>query len=454
VSDRLTALDSSFLDIESPTAHMHVGWGALFAPPDDRPAPTFEEIRHHIAGRMHRAPRYRQRVEHVPFGIGNPVWVDDAGFSVARHVRRTAERDFGAAVDEAMSTPLDPSRPLWELRVADDLPGGRIGIIGRAHHCMVDGLAAVELMSLLLDPTPDPPAPALEGWHPSPRAGPLALAAGGVLGRLGTGLELWRSNLETLSSPRRMMALPARALRAGRALLRSASPARGACALNRPLSPHRHLAFARRPLEDLRRIKGRFDATVNDVVLAAAASGVRGALDGRSEPAAPLKAMVPVSVRAEGSTKDLGNRISFVFLDLPCDEPDAVRRLESVKAQMDRSKRTGEPQGGDDLLRALEYAPRTVQRAVSRAVSSSWTFNLTVSNIPGPRMALYMLGCELEAAHPVVPLSEGHGVSIGMTTVGDDACFGVYGDPDCMPDADIVARGIEDSIDELAVASR
>ncbi|MEJ7716416.1 MAG: wax ester/triacylglycerol synthase domain-containing protein [Thermoleophilaceae bacterium] len=237
MSDRLTALDSSFLEIESPTAHMHVGWGALFAPPEDRPRPTFEEIRHHIAGRMHRAPRYRQRVEHVPFGIGNPVWVDDPGFSVSRHVTRTAERDFGAAVDEAMSTPLDPDRPLWEIRVADNLPDGRTGIIGRVHHCMVDGLAAVELMSLLLDPTPDPPAPTLEGWRPAARAGPLALAAGGVLGRLGGGLELWRSNLETLSSPRRMVALPGRALRAGRALLRSASPARGACALNRPLSP-------------------------------------------------------------------------------------------------------------------------------------------------------------------------------------------------------------------------
>ncbi len=161
--------------------------------------------------------------------------------------------------------------------------------------------------------------------------------------------------------------------------------------------------------------------------------------------------MVPVNVRGDTGGGELGNRISFLFVDLPCDEPDPVRRMERVRSSMGRRKSGGEGEGADGLLRALEYAPRTVQRVASHLVASPRAYNLTVSNIPGPRIPLYMLGCELETAHPVVPLPEGHGVSIGMTTVKDTACFGVYGDPESLPDVEVIASGIQSSIDELLV---
>ncbi|MEA2190983.1 MAG: diacylglycerol O-acyltransferase / wax synthase, partial [Solirubrobacteraceae bacterium] len=168
---RLSALDAAFLAIESEQAPMHVGWAALFGAPADGPAPSFEAIRDHIEGRLHRAPRYRQRLEHVPLGLDDPVWVDDAGFDIALHVRRCEHGDFGRLVDEVMSAPLRHDRALWELWIADALDDGRIGVVGKAHHCLVDGLAAVELMALLLDPSPDPdpePAPAAfdGGWLP------------------------------------------------------------------------------------------------------------------------------------------------------------------------------------------------------------------------------------------------------------------------------------------------
>ncbi|MDP8967811.1 MAG: wax ester/triacylglycerol synthase family O-acyltransferase, partial [Actinomycetota bacterium] len=154
---RLSALDAAFLSLESADAPMHVGWAALFDPPAAAPPPRFEQIRAHIESRLGRAPRYRQRLAHVPLGLGDPVWVDDGAFDIGDHVLRAGDRDFERLVDDVLSAPLRHGRPLWELWIADDLPDGRIGVVGKAHHCLVDGLAAVELMALLLDVQPAPP---------------------------------------------------------------------------------------------------------------------------------------------------------------------------------------------------------------------------------------------------------------------------------------------------------
>jgi WS/DGAT/MGAT family acyltransferase len=209
------------------------------------------------------------------------------------------------------------------------------------------------------------------------------------------------------------------------------------------------VASARRPFADLRTIKTRHRASVNDVVLAAAAGGVRRLLLRRGETPTRLKTMVPVSVRGDGEAGELGNRISFVFVELPCDEPDPVRRLAQVKTAMGERKDAGEPEAAQLVLDAIAYAPRTVQRVVSRAAASARAFNLVVSNIPGPPVPLYMLGCRLEEVYPVVPLADEHAVSIGLTTVDDQAFFGVYADREALPDADELASAIAESVDEL-----
>jgi diacylglycerol O-acyltransferase / wax synthase len=188
---------------------------------------------------------------------------------------------------------------------------------------------------------------------------------------------------------------------------------------------------------------------VNDVLLAAAAGGVRRLMQRRGETPTALKTMVPVSVRDEDGAGELGNRISFVFVELPCDEPDPVRRLERVKLAMGERKGGGEPEAAQAMLDAIAYAPRTVQRAVSRAAASARAFNLVVSNIPGPPVPLYMLGCRLEEVYPVVPLADEHAVSIGLTTVDDQAFFGVYADRESLPDADELAVAIAECVDEL-----
>jgi diacylglycerol O-acyltransferase / wax synthase len=446
---RLSTLDASFLEVENARAHMHVGWAALFAPPRGRPRPTFEELRDHVAGRMSRAPRYRQKLAPVPLGVNDPVWVDDEDFDIRRHVRRSTATDLGEATDEIMSAQLDRDRPLWELWIADRLADGRIGAIGKAHHAMVDGLAAVELATLLLDPTQEPPPPDSDGWRPQPRPGALSLLADGVLDRGAQALEVASWPLQLARRPDRLASLPGDGARGLRALLDSLRPAPSETWLNEPISPRRHLARAHASLSDLRRIKQLFGATVNDVVLAVASGGVRRFAERRGATPVRLKAMVPVSVRAERGASELGNRISFVFVDLPCDEPDPLRRLITVKEEVGERKRSGEPEGADGVLKALGYAPRTVRKVLSRVVTSPRTFNLVVSNIPGPREPVYMLGCELEEVYPVVPLADRHALSIGLTTIKDQAFFGVYADERSLPDADVLARCLEESVDEL-----
>jgi WS/DGAT/MGAT family acyltransferase len=250
--------------------------------------------------------------------------------------------------------------------------------------------------------------------------------------------------LDVARSPGAGIATAARVARAARSSLRRAP----ATQFNAPNTSRRHLGRARRALDELREVKNAYGATVNDVLLAAAAGGLRRVLMARDEEPAPLKAMVPVSVRDDEGGK-FGNRISFVFVDLPCDEPEPERRLEVIKEAMDRRKAGGEPQGGDVLLSALQYAPRPLQHIAAHLVASPRTFNLVVSNIPGPSMPLYMRGCRLEEAYPVVPLAENHGVSIGMTTVAGEACFGIYADAQTVPDADLLAAAIAESVDEL-----
>jgi WS/DGAT/MGAT family acyltransferase len=428
---------------------MHVGWAALFSPPRGGPAPGFDELRTHIESRLSRAPRYRQKLAEIPWGANDPVWIDDEQFDLTRHVIRTTNPEWGELVDEVMSAPLERSRPLWEVWIADRLPDGRIGVIGKAHHCMVDGLAAVELAALLLDETPEAPDPGPQTWRAEKAPGGVRLLLEGVVGRLGEVSELARLPTQFLVHPRRVLGLASQGLEVIRAAVSSAEPATSSMVFNDPSSPRRHLATVQRPLEDLKRIKRRFDATINDVVLAVASGGVRSFLIGQGEPLVRPKAMVPVSVRGTSKASGLGNQISFIFVGLPCDEPDPVRRLRNVRGTMSDRKRRGEPEGAGSMLKLLGYAPHTLQHAISRLMASRRTFNLTVSNIPGPREPLYMLGCELEEVYPVVPIPDDHAVSIGLTTIKDQAFFGVYSDCKSLPDADLLARGIGESIDEL-----
>ena len=449
MSGRLSALDDSFLAVENASAHMHVGWAASFGRPAEGRAPRFEDLRDHIASRLCRAPRYRQRIASVPFGLNAPTWVDDERFDVKRHVLPSNATRLRDLADSCMSTQLRRDRPLWQICIADRLEDGRIGVVGKAHHAMVDGIAAVELSSLLLDPSADPPPAESDHWLPGSTPGAARRLLGGAI-------DLVREQASLAKLPARLVRSPGRI---GELLIEPARRARDALAesmrqsvprepVNQPITGARHLAWFSRPLEDLKRVGRPMGASVNDVLLAASAGGMRSFMRSHDRDPVPLKTMVPVNVR-DGEKSELGNRISFVFVDIPCDEPDPIRRLQSVRLEMAERKEAGIPEGGDAVMAAVKYLPRPAQHAITRTIASPKTFNLTVSNIPGPQEPMYMLGCELEAAYPVVPIADKHAVSIGMTTIGDRACFGLYAASEELPDSDQLAAAMNSSIDEL-----
>jgi diacylglycerol O-acyltransferase len=445
-ADRLSALDTSFLAVESASAHMHVGWAALLDPPEGRPVPSFEELRDHVARRLHRAPRFRQRLATVPLGLARPVWVDDDCFDIAHHVRRSPTADLHELTAMVMSTPLSRERPLWEIWIAAGVRGGRLGLVGKAHHCMVDGLAAVDLAALLLDAELEPPDEEPEPWEPRPAPPPAALLAEGVIARAAEQLRLAAGSARLAASPGRLVS---GARQAGQALAHSLARTAPVPPLNEPLSPYRHLGTLARSLDEVREVKRAFGVTVNDVLLAAAAGGVRTYLQQRGERPVRLKAMVPVNVRPKGAAAELGNRIAFLFVELPCEEPAPLTRLTEIHRVTRERKEAGEPAGAEAVLELASYAPSAVQRALSRVVASPRTFNVVVSNIPGPTAQLYMLRCPLREAYPVVPLADHHALSIGFTTVAGGAYFGVYAERDLIPDPDRVAAHIGEALDEL-----
>ncbi len=445
-SARLSALDASFLAVETPNAHMHVGWVAVFSAPHGVQPPGFASVRAHIQRRLSLAPRYRQKLAPVPLGVHAPEWIDDPAFSVDRHVF-WAPGPLHDLVDEVLSMPLRRDRPLWEMWICENQRERQFAIVGKAHHCMVDGLAAVELGSLLLDQTRRPAAPDPDDWRPARPPSAEGLLARGLRDMLGMQLGLLRGPLRAAASPAgAVRETTASAVRVTRALTHSLRGA-PASVLNTPLSPLRRLAWSERPLADLRFVKGTYGTTVNDVVLAAVAGGIRAYLIRRGERPGALKAMVPVSVRGAGDV--LGNHISFMFAELPCDRADPLDRLYGVHATMSARKRAGEPEGADLALRAAEHTPGVVQHAISRMIASPRTFNLAVSNIPGPAQPMYMLGCKLQATYPVVPLAERHAVSVGVTTIGERACFGVYADREALPDASVLADDLDRALSEL-----
>jgi diacylglycerol O-acyltransferase len=444
---RLSALDASFLAVEGPSAHMHVGWAATFAPPADGPRPDFETLFEHIAGRLGRAPRVRQRIAPDALGLNAPLWIDAEDFDPADHIHRSAAEDLPQLADAVLSEPLRRDRPLWEFWIADRLRDGRIGLVGKAHHCMVDGLAAVELGTLLLDPEPhvEPPAEDAHHWFPAPTPHALELLARGAWDRTREPAGLLRHPLALARSP---LAIPAFGLRTARALAGAVLPVAPSSPLNEAGSPDRHLATARRPLDELRAIKNAHGVTVNDVLLAAVTGALRRRAHRAEERPRDLKAMVPVSVRADDGGQ-FGNRITFMFVELPATVADPLVRLQLIGEATSARKESGVPEEADSALKTLSYAPQTVQRAAAHALASPRVYNLVVSNIPGPRMPMYMCGCRLHDAYPVVPLSARHALSVGMTTIGDHACFGLCADPETLPDSDALARDLDAALDEL-----
>jgi WS/DGAT/MGAT family acyltransferase len=436
----LSSLDSSFLRVETPTAHMHVGWLSHLDLPEGHDRLDARRLVSNIEARLHRAPRFRQRVVESPLGLGEPEWIDDPGFRVERHVRVVEATPIGrhalsALADEFLSTPLPRDRPLWSLLVLPRVGPDGAAIVGKVHHAMVDGIAAVELGMLLFDLEPDPVPEVPPPW--TPRAAPptAVRALGAIAHDAGLRARAAGSVVRMGSSPRDGLRAADAGRRAAVSLAGDALRPAAASFLNPVITPARTLVTQTMPMEEISTIKSAQRVKLNDVVLALAAGALRQLAHVRGEEPVDLRVMVPVSTRSDRDHSASGNRITFCFVRLPLSEADPLERLRRVHADTCELKSSGRIAGSDLLLRSIGQLPGPLKTAAARLAASPRLYNLTVSNVPGPPVPLYAAGAQVASVFPVIPLSDGHALSIGVLSYHGSLHFTAYADPITLPEA-------------------
>ena len=458
---RLSPVDGSFLRLETPQSHMHVGFSAVFAAPSGRPRPSVESLRERAAGRLHEVPWCRWRLDPAPWGLSEPRWIDDAQFDLAAHIVALTQPDdpvshasFEALRSTVLSAPLDRSRPLWQIFLVPRLEDGRIGMVGKIHHALVDGLAALQIVNLVLDPEPDMASERPVAWQPQERSGRVNWTLDAITRTFADGVGAVRAGATVATQAPAAIASVARDARrvvdaAAEEVLSPAPPS----ALNVPIGARRILVGYHARRDELRAAR-RDGGTLNDVGLAAVAGAVRVLLQraGDPPPPEPLKAMVPVSMRRLGDTAS-GNQISMITIALPVHLDTAAERLEWVREQTKRLKQTDRPVGTHKLYQAAGLLPTPLRSTAAKAMATPRQFNLTVSQSPAPRGSLYLLGCELEEVYSVVPIAQGHALAIGMVRYRQELFFGCYADPDALPDAHELPALIEAELQELGGAA-
>jgi diacylglycerol O-acyltransferase len=459
--DRLSPQDAAFLHIENDVNHMHFGSVAVF----EGPVPGYAEFEAMIAGKLPLAGRYRQRVRHVPLQLGRPVWTDDPHFRLGYHLRHTALPRPGGRdqlrdlVGRAMSQPLDRSKPLWELWLVEGLDDGHWAVFTKVHHSMVDGIAGTDLLTVLLDDTPEPSSPVPDNWRPPPEPSGLHLAREALVDYVASPYEQWRAASAAASVPLRLgrrLAGTARGLATVPGLARVAPPS----SLAGPLGPHRRWGWARVSLSDVRAIRRALGGSVNDVVLAAITRGFRDLIraHGESPEQTPIRSLVPVSVRRAGEYGSYNNRISAVLAELPVAVEDPVERLAAVRRQMDGLKESRQAVAAETLTSLSGFAPSLLlalgTRVATRALGrfGRGVVNTITTNVPGPRRPLYALGRRMVEACPCVPLVSPMRVGVAVFSYDGKLTFGVTADYDTVPDVEVLCRGIEAGMTELLKA--
>ena len=456
--DRLSGLDASFLALEKGGAHMHVGSVLVF----DGPAPPYEDLVAQLERRLHLVPRYRQKLAFPPFGAGRPVWVDDPHFKAHYHLRHTAlpppasQDQLKALAGRVLSQQLDRSKPLWEIWMVDRVGEDAFALVCKTHHALVDGISGVDITTVLFDLEPDPPAAdPPPPWYPRPEPSRAALLADALAERATLPLEAARAAAGAAARPARVAEETGRALGGLAQML--AAGVRGAppSPLNVRIGPHRRFTWVESELARLKAIKDALGGSINDVVLTVVAGALRGHLQrrGRDPDGMELKAMVPVSVRADTERGALGNRVAAVYAPLPVGIAEPVDRYRTVHDAMAHLKGSGQAVGAEVITRMAGVAAPTILDQAGRLQSLQRFFNVTVTNVPGPQFALYMLGRRLRSFHPVVPLVTNTALGIAIMSYDGRVSFGLLGDYDAMPDLDELAADLTAAIDELAAAA-
>src|SRR5215208_4941202 len=455
-SDRLTGLDASFLHLEDSASHMHVAGVMLF----EGPPPAYEDLLDAIERRLGLVPRYRQRLAFVPLGQGRPKWVDDPHLNLHYHVRSTAlpapgsEEQLKALAGRVFAQQLDRDKPLWEIWLVEGLEGDRFAMLSKTHHALVDGISGVDIMSVLFDTSPDPAAPTDTGerWLPRPLPSPVELLGEALMERATIPGELARSLRSVFRGPRLVVeGLRDAAVGVGATAWAGLNPA-PATPYNKPIGPHRRYTWVRANLADLKAIKNELGGTVNDVVLATVAGALGKHLRrrGQSTDGLELKAMVPVSVRADVERGALGNRVAAMMAPMPVWCHDPVARLDIVREELKGLKSGGQAVGAQVLTELSGFAPATVMSQASRVMSRQRFFNVVVTNVHGPQLPLYLAGRLMIDTFPMVPLAKNQALGVALLSYAGRINFGLVGDYDLMWDLDDFTEDVRESLAELA----
>jgi len=459
---KLSGLDRSFLALESPAAHMHLGATLIFSGGsllDASGCVDLERFRAFVVSRLHLLPRYRQRLAEMPLGP-DLFWVDDPEFDVRRHVQGAhlpAPGDDAALkelVARIASQPLDRTRSLWELWAVDGLAGGRFAVVSKIHHCLTDGIAAVDLLTALLSPSvvdriETPPA-----WEPRAAPGRLRLLGSALRDaavRQTKVFELLKRALggrDELPEPlRQSMSAVGETL----ANLRPTSRT----LLNQPIGAERRVEWCALELAELRQLRERLGGTLNDLVLSITAGALRYYLAAHGERVAELdlRALVPVSVRAPGTSGEVGNQIALWLVDLPVEEANARLRHEQVCSVTRALKRSSQTQGAAALARVTAWTNTATLSRVARLIPMARPFNLLVTNLPGPQIPLWLLDAKLDAAYPLAPLFQDQVLGIALFSYAGSVYWGLNADRERMPDLTDFLDALLASLEELRRAA-
>jgi diacylglycerol O-acyltransferase / wax synthase len=479
MADQLTALDATFLELEEAdqSAHMHIGGVMLMEPQPGGGAPPIDLIRQDVIDRLPDLPRYTQRLS-TPHtgGLHWPSWEEDRQFRVERHVR-IAGLPAPGGVNELMewageyySQRLDRTRPLWEMVVLE-LADGRWALVTKTHHCMIDGVGSVDMATTLLDTEPERRAPRngasngevlhqgntdetpIRGWRrtASRIAKPYLLVGNAAIRTAQAGLHAAESAVGMAAHPSRARDAARRSAALAELIVRDEVIAAPECSLNRPIGAGRQLAVITMKLDELKQIKNSLGGTLNDVVLAAAAGGLRRLLSERGEtiPEPGLRAMVPMNIRTAADHLSMGNRISSLFVHLPVGAADPAERYRRQVEEAESLKSGTQHEGSSLLLNLGNHMPPVLHSFVARSLFATRLFNVTVTNVPGPQMPLYYFGSKVQEIWPLVPIAAEHAVGLAVFSYDGKLFFCINADRDTVPDLDVLNEGIAKSLAEL-----
>jgi diacylglycerol O-acyltransferase / wax synthase len=455
--ERLSGLDHAFLHFETQATYMHVALTAIFDAGSlarSGGGIDIERVRAHVASRLHLLPRYRQRLHHVPL-TNDPVWVDDDAFELEFHVRHShlpcpgSDAQLKTLVARILERPLDRKRPLWEMWFVEGLPGGRFAMLCKVHHCMVDGIAGIELLAALLSPTPSRDVERQRPWTPRTLPGTTQLLRDEMRRRTDASLGFVRGLGGALASG------DGGQLASLWGFVRSGVRSAAATPFNATVGPHRRVEWLTFDLDEMKAVKKSLGGTLNDLVLATVAGAMRRYLTqhGALAPGSEFRALIPVSTRRSNARGEVGNQVSAWIAPLPLDDASPRERFSRIRSLTADYRDHHEERGAQLLTETAEWTTALPLAVAVRLIGRTRAFNVIVTNVPGPPVPFYLLDAVMVSGYPHVPLFENQGLGIALLSYAGRFTFGLIGEWDLLPDIERLAGCIEAAYAELREAA-